>query len=46
MKLFHATNIETVKECQVFFFCFEMPSALLKRQAEKFQKQYQLCAKL
>ena len=31
----------TVKECQMFFFCFEMPITLLERWAEKFQKQYQ-----
>ena len=37
MKLFH-NNIDTVKECQMFFFCFEMA---LKKRVEKFQKQYQ-----
>ena len=41
MKLFHTNNIDTVKECQMFFFCFEMPSTLLKKRVEKFQKQYQ-----
>jgi len=40
IKLFHTSNIDTVKECQMFF-CFEMPSTLLKKQVEKFQKQYQ-----
>ena len=40
MKLFHTNNIDTVKECQMFF-CFEMPSTLLKKRVEKFQKQYQ-----
>jgi len=35
MKLFHTCNIDTVKECHMFF-CFEMPSILLKRRAEKF----------
>ena len=37
MKLFHTNNIDTVKECQMFF-CFEMPSTLLKKRVEKFQK--------
>jgi len=41
MKLFHTSNIDTVKECQMFFSCFEMPDTLLERRAEKFQKQYQ-----
>jgi len=41
MKLFHTSNVDTVKECQMFFFCFEMPSTLLKKRVEKFQKQYQ-----
>jgi len=41
MKLFHTSNIDIVKECQMFFFCFEMPSTLLKKQVEQFQKQYQ-----
>jgi len=40
MKLFHTNNIDTVKECPMFF-CFEMPSTLLKKRVEKFQKQYQ-----
>jgi len=40
MKLFHTSNLDTVKECQMFF-CFEMPSTLLKKRVEKFQKQYQ-----
>jgi len=40
MKLFHTNNIDTVKECQMFF-CFEMPSTLLKKRVEKFQKLYQ-----
>jgi len=40
MKLFHTNNIDTVKECQMFF-CFEMPSTLLKKRVEKFPKQYQ-----
>jgi len=40
MKLFHTNNIDTVKEYQMFF-CFEMPSTLLKKRVEKFQKQYQ-----
>jgi len=40
MKLLHTNNIDTVKECQMFF-CFEMPSTLLKKRVEKFQKQYQ-----
>ena len=40
MKLFHTNNIDTVKECQMFF-CFEMPSTLLKKRVEKFQKQCQ-----
>jgi len=39
VKWFHTGNIDTVKERQMFFFCFEMPSTLLKRRAEKFQKQ-------
>jgi len=34
MKLFHTNNIDTVKECQMFF-CFEMPSILLKKRVEK-----------
>ena len=41
MKLFHSNNIDTVKECQMFFCMFEMPSTLLKKRVEKFQKQYQ-----
>jgi len=40
MKLYHTNNIDTVKECQMFF-CFEMPSTLFKKLVEKFQKQYQ-----
>ena len=40
MKLFHTNNIDTVKECQMFF-CFEIPSTLLKKRVENFQKQYQ-----
>jgi len=39
-KLFHTSNIDTVKECRMFF-CFKMPSTLLKKRVEKFQKQYQ-----
>ena len=35
MKLFHTNNVDTVKECQMFF-CFEMPSTLLKKPVEKF----------
>jgi len=31
MKLFHTNNIDTVKECQMFF-CFEMPSTLYSSQ--------------
>jgi len=41
MKLFHTSNNDTVKECQMFFFCFEIPCTLLKKWAENFQKQYQ-----
>jgi len=41
MKLFHTSNIDTVKECHMFFLVFEMPSTLLKKRVEKFQKQYQ-----
>jgi len=37
---FHTNNIDTVKECQMFF-CFEMSSTLLKKRVENFQKQYQ-----
>ena len=36
----YTNNIDTVKECQMFF-CFEMPSTLLKKRVEKCQKQYQ-----
>jgi len=41
ISLFHTSIIDTVKECQMFFFWFEMPSTLLKKRAQKFQKQYQ-----
>ena len=34
MKLFHTNNTDTVKECQMFF-CFEMPSTLLKKRVKK-----------
>jgi len=34
MKLFHTNNIDTVKECQMFF-CFEMPSILFSRNVLK-----------
>ena len=37
MKLFHTNNIDTVKECHMFF-CFEMPSTLLKKRVEKFSE--------
>ena len=40
MKLFHTNNVDTVKECQMFF-CFEMPSTLVKKRVEKIHKQYQ-----
>jgi len=42
MKLFHTSSIDrpTVKECQMLF-CFEMLRTLLKKRAEKFQRQYQ-----
>jgi len=35
MKLFHTDNIDTIKECQMFFLFS------LKKRVEKFQKQYQ-----
>jgi len=41
ISLFHTSIIDTVKECQMFFFWLEMPSTLLKKRAQKFQKQYQ-----
>ena len=34
MKLFHTNNIDTVKECQMFF-CFEMPIVLFSRNGLK-----------
>jgi len=37
MELFYTSNIDTVKECQMFFSV----STLLNRRVEKFQKKYQ-----
>jgi len=41
MKLFHTSNVDAAKECPGCFFCFAMPSTLLKKRVEKFHKQYQ-----
>jgi len=49
MKLFHTSNIDTVKECQMFF-CFEIPSTLLNKRVENFRNNTTttrlLCVKL